>query len=219
VPALPLTRRRATSSTAVIAVVGYIGSALVARASYVVGTLPGDHLDVDVATGPYRWVFEIGVGLLVLAWLALGHLVLDETITGMTRRVWWAGAAMAAPLLVAAPVTSQDVWAYLGQANVAAHGLDPYSVGPASVQGPYADGVATAWLHSPSPYGPLWLWICRLVVAVSHPHPWAACSSSAHSPSSGSRPPVSPSPVSPDARAPDRRWGSGWFWPDPSPCS
>jgi alpha-1,6-mannosyltransferase len=168
-----MTRSRVTASTAVIAVAGFIGSALVARASYVVGTLPGDQVDVDAATGPYRWVFEIGVALLVLAWLVLGRLALDQTVTGMTRRVWWAAAAMAAPLLVAAPVTSQDVWAYLGQANVAAHGLDPYSVGPGSVPGPYADAVAPAWLLTPSPYGPLWLWVCRLVVAASHPHPWA----------------------------------------------
>jgi alpha-1,6-mannosyltransferase len=173
-PTVPLTLRGGvTSSTTVIAAVGFLGSALVARASYAVGTLPGGHIDADVATGPYRWVFEIGVGLLIVAWLALGRLVLAGAIPAMARRLWWTGAAMAAPLLVSAPVTSQDVWAYLGQANVAAHGLDPYSVGPGAVPGPYADAVATAWVQFPSPYGPLWLWICRLVVDVSQPHPWA----------------------------------------------
>jgi alpha-1,6-mannosyltransferase len=165
---------RPTAATAVIAGVGFVGSLLVARASYVVGTLPGHHLDEAAATGPYRWPYEIGVALLVVAWLALGRLVLDPSVAGMTRRVCWAGAALAAPLLAAAPVTSQDVWAYLGQANVAAHGLDPYGVGPNAVPGPFAHAVAQEWTDLPSPYGPLWLGICRLVVEIADPHPWAA---------------------------------------------
>jgi alpha-1,6-mannosyltransferase len=168
-----LLTRDPTRTTVVAAVLGAIGAGLVARASYVVGTLPRHHLDRAVATGPERWVYELGVALMVLAWLGLGRLVLDSAVTGMARRVSWAAAAMATPLLVAAPVTSQDVWAYLGQANVAAHGLNPYSVGPGAVPGPYPAAVAHEWLHSPSPYGPLWLWVCRLVVEVTDPHPWA----------------------------------------------
>jgi alpha-1,6-mannosyltransferase len=172
-PTLTWLARRPTASTAVIAAVGCAGSVLIARASYVVGTLPQHHLDKTVATGPWRWPYEVGIALVVLAWLALGRLVLDPAVTGMLRRTCWAGAAMALPLIVAAPVTSQDVWAYLGQANVAAHGLDPYSVGPGAVPGPFADAVAHEWVDARSPYGPLWLWISRGVVELTQPHPWA----------------------------------------------
>jgi alpha-1,6-mannosyltransferase len=172
-PSLSRLTDRPTAATVVIAGVGVVGSALVARASYVVGTLPGHHLDRAAATGAYRWPYEIGVALLVLAWLALGRLVLDPTVPGMTRRVCWAAAAMAAPLLVAAPVTSQDVWSYLAQANVAAHGLDPYSVGPNAVPGPFAHAVAHEWTDHPSPYGPLWVGLSRVVVQIAQPHPWA----------------------------------------------
>jgi alpha-1,6-mannosyltransferase len=170
---LPLLTRRPTASTVTLAIVGVVGSGLVARASYVVGALPHHYIDREAATGPYRWPYEIGVGLLVLAWLGLGRLVLDHSVSRMTRRVSWAAGAMAAPLMVAAPVTSQDVWAYLGQANVAVHGLDPYATGPASAPGPYAHAVAHDWLHTGSPYGPLWLWICRIIVDLTEPHPWA----------------------------------------------
>ncbi|MGC4111055.1 MAG: polyprenol phosphomannose-dependent alpha 1,6 mannosyltransferase MptB [Nocardioides sp.] len=38
--------------------------------------------------------------------------------------------------------------------------------------GPYADAVAHEWLATGSPYGPLWLWICRIVVDLAGPHPW-----------------------------------------------
>jgi alpha-1,6-mannosyltransferase len=172
-PSLSRLTGHPTAATAVIAGVGVVGSALVVRASYVVGTLPGHHIDRTAATGPFRWPYEIGVALLVVAWLALGRLVLDPSVSGMTRRVCWATAATGAPLLVAAPVTSQDVWAYLGQANVAAHGLDPYSVGPNAVPGPFAHAVAQEWTGQPSPYGPLWMGICRLVVQIAQPHPWA----------------------------------------------
>ena len=164
--------RRLDRATAVIAAVGVTGSALVAWTSYAVGTGPGHHLRAARATGPERWPYEVGVALLVLAWLALGRLVLDPTVVGMTRRVCWAGAATAVPFLVSAPLTSQDVWAYLAQANVSAHGLDPYSVGPAAVPGPFTDAVAREWLHTGSPYGPLWIGICRAVVLVVRPHPW-----------------------------------------------
>jgi alpha-1,6-mannosyltransferase len=170
-----LRRRPAASVTGVLVVitaVGVVGTALIARASYVVGTLPGNHLDRAAATGPWRWLYEAGVVLVILAWLSLGRLVFRSSATGMCRRISWAAAATALPLLLAAPVTSQDVWAYLGQANVAAHGLNPYSAGPGAVPGPFADAVAREWLDAGSPYGPLWLWICRLVVQVTQ-HPWA----------------------------------------------
>jgi alpha-1,6-mannosyltransferase len=176
----PLTRRPG-APTAVIAGVGFVGSVLIAWASYVVGTVPGHHLDRSAATGPYRWPYEIGVVLLLVAWLALGRLVLDRAVPkahpgahpGALGRVIVVGAAMAVPLLFAAPVTSQDVWANLGQGNVAAHGLDPYSFGPVAVPGALADSVAREWLATPAPYGPLWVWICRMVVAVTGGHPWA----------------------------------------------
>ena len=172
--ALPtLLTRRPGRATVVIAGVGATGAALVAWTSYTVGTGPGHHLRAARATGPERWPYEIGIALLVLAWLALGRLVLDPRVTGMARRVCWAGAAMAVPMLASAPLTSQDVWAYLAQANVAAHGLDPYSVGPGAVPGPFTDAVAQEWVHTGSPYGPLWIGICRVVVLVVRPHPWA----------------------------------------------
>ena len=213
---LPLLTRRPTASTVALAIVGVVGSGLVARASYVVGALPHHYIDREAATGPYRWPYEIGVALLVLAWLGLGRLVLDHSVSGMTRRVSWAAGAMAAPLMVAAPVTSQDVWAYLGQANVAVHGLDPYSIGPASAPGPYAHAVAHDWLHTGSPYGPLWLWICRVIVDLTDPTPGPASSSSASSRSSASWPRASPSSASPEPRAHAPRWPCGSPWPGPS---
>jgi alpha-1,6-mannosyltransferase len=160
-------------TTMAIAVVGFVGSVLITRASYVVGCLPGHHLHHADVVGPERRVYQVGVAVLVLAWLALGRLALDRSRTGMMRRTCWATGVMALPLLVSVPVASQDVWAYLGQANVAVHGLDPYAVGPDAVPGPYLHAVDNSWTSSPSPYGPLWLFVCRLVVSVTQPHVWA----------------------------------------------
>ena len=164
---------RPTLATAVIASVGLVGATCVTWSSYTVGALPGHEFSRADATGPYRWLYEAGVGLMLLAWLALGRLALDRTLTGMTRRVCWAAVAMAAPLLAAAPVNSQDVWYYLGQGNVVAHGLDPYAVGPNAVPGVYLDAVSPPWVGHTSPYGGWWVWICRLVVGLVGPHPWA----------------------------------------------
>ena len=172
-PSLSHLTGRPTAATAVIAGVGFVGSALVARASYVVGTLPGHHIDqsrgdraVPLAVRDRGRAPRPGLAGAGSARARPDRLGDDPPgVLGRRRD--------GAPLLVAAPVTSQDVWAYLGQANVAAHGLDPYYVGPNAVPGPFAHAVAHEWITSPSPYGPLWVGICRLVVQIAQPHPWA----------------------------------------------
>jgi alpha-1,6-mannosyltransferase len=168
----PWVNRRRTRVTAGAALVGCLGSILIARASYVVGTIPGHHLSRADATGPWRWPYEVGVVLVVVSWLVLGRLVLDRTVDGMARRGTAAAAVVFAPLLFSAPLTSQDVWYYLASGNLSVHGLNPYSVGPNAVHGPYSGAVDRVWLSLPSPYGPLWTWTSEVVVRLTHPHLW-----------------------------------------------
>jgi uncharacterized membrane protein len=108
----------------------------------------------------------VGMTLLTAAWWRLRHVierVTPRTITLITG-LW------AVPLLLGAPLFSRDVYAYAGQGNLVVGGIDPYEYGPGALVGKWAFGVDDAWRFSPSPYGPVWLWLSAQCVRLSHNH-------------------------------------------------
>ncbi|WP_262365352.1 polyprenol phosphomannose-dependent alpha 1,6 mannosyltransferase MptB [Gordonia sp. OPL2] len=122
-----------------------------------------------------------GTIMLVVAWLLLGRFAVGrfsvEVLGGrsperrMTRRqadrtlMLWI-----APIVVAPPLLSKDVYSYLAQSAIAFKGMDPYVVSP--VRGLGVDDVLTRsvpnlWRDTPAPYGPLFLWIGKGITAVT----------------------------------------------------
>lgn len=106
-----------------------------------------------------------GIAMVVLAWLWLGALAVPGRVRLITRAqldrtmLLWA-----APLLVAPPMFSRDVYSYLAQSAMVNRGLDPYVLGPADALGvdhPLVRGIPTIWRHTPAPYGPLFLTLGR----------------------------------------------------------
>jgi hypothetical protein len=80
------------------------------------------------------------------------------------------GALWAAPLLVAPPLGSRDVYAYACQGAVWRDGHDPYAVGAAAGGCPWLETVPALWHETTTPYGPLALlasagavWLARLL--------------------------------------------------------
>ena len=147
------------------ACIGLAGSVLVA--------LAGPRL----AGGPVRWwfdpslgvaIFYAGIVALSLAWLALGRLPIT------TRQLRIIGAAWCLPLLVTAPLFSQDAYSYLAQGTLVHLGIDPYRHAPAVLANagqPHVLGaVDPFWRHTTAPYGPLFLGIASLVVALAGSH-------------------------------------------------
>ena len=116
-------------------------------------------------------LFWVGLAGLAGAWLLLGHQIFRGAGRISTRLVRSIGLAWAAPLLFAAPVGSRDLWAYAAQANVAAHGLNPYANGPSAVAGAFTAQVSTLWVGSPSPYGPAWVGLTELARLLVGNHP------------------------------------------------
>lgn len=103
-----------------------------------------------------------GAGIVVLAWALLGRAQLEAQWLRRTL-AWWC-----APLLVAPPLFSADVFSYLAQGEVAARGLDPNVVSPAA--GASAEAVARVgvyWRDTPSPYGPLFSTVERAITEVT----------------------------------------------------
>lgn len=111
-------------------------------------------------------VLYLGVILMLLAWVRLGHAVHNGQAD--TRRMLRAIGAWSAPLLLAPPLFSTDLYTYLAQGAVAHAGLDPYTNIPAELPlGPITDNAAGKWMFIPSPYGPLFILLIKSVVGVT----------------------------------------------------
>ncbi|HEX6345237.1 polyprenol phosphomannose-dependent alpha 1,6 mannosyltransferase MptB [Umezawaea sp.] len=115
-----------------------------------------------------------GAGVLVVAWALLGRVVLSGRPRPSTRWLRRTLALWCAPLLVAPPLFSLDVFSYLAQGEVAARGLDPNTTGPATGLGAASEVVGRVgehWRDTPSPYGPLFGAVERVVAQVSGGQP------------------------------------------------
>ena len=122
-------------------------------------------------------LFWGGVTAMVVAWVWLGRRLLT-TPSGLNpsagddvRRLRWAAIGWSAPLLLAVPVYSRDVYAYLAQGALLRDGLNPYADGPATNPGPLLDSMAQVWATTTAPYGPLFMTITRWVTELSGDDP------------------------------------------------
>jgi hypothetical protein len=109
----------------------------------------------------------VGLAVLGMAWLHLGRSLRrgqEGTDAGRLLRI---AALWGAPLVVCVPLFSRDLYAYAAQAQIAHAGLDPYSVGPVSLPGPFLDEISGMWVDTPAPYGPLWLGLGRALATVT----------------------------------------------------
>jgi alpha-1,6-mannosyltransferase len=140
-------------------------------------------------------LYYLGLTVLIIAWLLLGRLLLSrrpddpidapfspagsvptdssgELVSPTTLRrmvIRWM-----LPLLVGMPLASSDLYSYSAQAQLARHGLDPYTTTPADLPavdlGKFLDNVAWKWVDTPSPYGPLWVAVSKWVAAATGNH-------------------------------------------------
>ncbi|MFD0927087.1 polyprenol phosphomannose-dependent alpha 1,6 mannosyltransferase MptB [Williamsia deligens] len=175
-------RDRPLPSTAVI-VLGVVGSVCVMLGSAGVGDLPRAQTwlqDVGMAWVGYghgksvsSLLFWGGVAALVVAWVAVGRHIITRTgpVAGELRRLRWAAVGWTAPLLLAVPVYSRDVYAYLAQGALLRDGLNPYVDGPATSPGPLLDSMAQVWATTTAPYGPLFMTVTRWVTELTGDNP------------------------------------------------
>jgi hypothetical protein len=125
-----------------------------------------------------------GAVLLLAAWLSLGFELMQRghrpgpdpygsrrpraggrspaESTG-TAPVVVSAAAWTLPLLFSLPLFSRDMFAYLAQGRLVAAGLNPYENGVSSIPGWFGIGVDPLWADTPTPYGPVFVWLERIV--------------------------------------------------------
>jgi hypothetical protein len=167
---------------------GFVGSLILAVGALGVGWLPLsggliDVIGVEALRGTTaglllsRAFVFVGVALLLQAWLILGHDLLADaddphSLRGVQPRVLVTVLiAWVAPLVLAPPLFSRDVYSYFAQGRVVASGQDPYETGVAVIDGWFEDGVDPMWAETPTPYGPFWLLFARGVAAFAPEQP------------------------------------------------
>ncbi|MGW1953203.1 polyprenol phosphomannose-dependent alpha 1,6 mannosyltransferase MptB [Streptomyces sp. NPDC001920] len=139
-------------------VLGLAGTAFLALGGETSGALPVRELlapdSAHAALGLVAVYF--GLVLLIAAWLLLGRLVRSAD-PPTPRALLLVLAVWAAPLLIAPPLFSRDVYSYLAQGAMVDARIDVYVYGPSHLGGPLADEVAPLWRQTPAPYGPVFL--------------------------------------------------------------
>jgi hypothetical protein len=155
--------------------VGAVGMSLIGLSSVALGphgrTGSGIERDV-VALVPRNAAVPIGAAamtfglVLVLgAWLFLGLLLRRGASVRPLVRI---AATWSAPILLGPPLFSRDVYSYAAQGFMVTRHINPYTAGPAALHGAkYAIPVSSMWMHTRSPYGPLFLKLAQLAVGVS----------------------------------------------------
>ncbi|MFJ6725306.1 polyprenol phosphomannose-dependent alpha 1,6 mannosyltransferase MptB [Streptomyces sp. NPDC091281] len=139
-------------------VLGLAGTAVLALGGETAGALPARDLLAPTSAHAVLGLVGVYFGLVLLtaAWVLLGRLVRGGD-PPTPRALTLVLAVWAAPLLLAPPLFSRDVYSYLAQgAMVDAH-IDVYAHGPSRLGGPLADEVAPLWQHTGAPYGPVFL--------------------------------------------------------------
>ena len=137
---------------------GLVGTAFLAAGGESAGALPARELlapsSAHAALGLVGAYF--GVVLLIAAWALLGRLIRGPEPPA-PRALTAVLVIWAAPLLLAPPLFSRDVYSYLAQGAMADAHMDVYAHGPAQLGGPLAAEVPPLWQHTGAPYGPVFL--------------------------------------------------------------
>ncbi len=122
---------------------------------------PGDLLVELVANA------AVYLGLIVgsMAWVRLVRLAR----AGSSPQPWWIIFLLwVAPLMLAGPLFSRDVYSYAAQGQMVTQGLSPYRGGPDLLGvSPFLPTVDPLWGRAPAPYGPLFLLIDAGLVTLS----------------------------------------------------
>lgn len=145
--------------------VGIVGSILIAVGGLGAGALPvvGNSLWAIPGVGFLARMLHtttvtvfVGIALLVLGWLMLWRFCLPARVGSSPvlpmRAIQRTFVLWVLPLVVTAPMFTQDIYSYLAQGSIAAQGMDPYSGGPVDLLGvddDLARSVPYEWSHSP----------------------------------------------------------------------
>ncbi len=163
-------RDRGFGSTLAWSCLGLLGSVLVTLAGPgLAGGTVRWWFDPAIPAGLDTGVFYVGIVALCVAWLGLGRRISVRALS--TRDLYVIAALWVLPLLLGPALFSRDAYSYLAQGTLVHLGIDPYRHAPAVLaqagNAHVLGAVDPFWRNTTSPYGPLFLGIVSVVVAVA----------------------------------------------------
>ncbi|NYE44362.1 alpha-1,6-mannosyltransferase [Streptomyces fulvorobeus] len=154
-------RRLGTAGSVAAVVGGWAAGSLPARDPWGLWVPHGSTLTTSAAVLAYA-----GLTVLVVAWWQYGRAGASVRETLVTL-AWWT-----APMLLAPPLHSADVYSYIAQGAMVVEGHDVYVEGPSVLDpgglgGDAAASVGGHWTDTPAPYGPFFLVLARGVTSLT----------------------------------------------------
>jgi len=152
--------------------IGVLGSVGMVVSGSAIGSIPhpaADHWWFTVTTGTglgAHVAFYASVAVLVAGWLGVGAHARRGRLS--VRTAWVILALWGLPFFLGTPLFSRDLYSYVAQGQLTRHGLNPYVVAPSALgPGNLLSSIASVWRNTASPYGPLFVTISHLGVAVA----------------------------------------------------
>jgi len=159
---------------------GFAASAMITLASWGIGWFPRNQLSPLARSGFFiEFRTEVGGVVTCIILMALGMVWLTRTwiiarprvqaATDITHRELGRLLGMwSVPLMFSFPILSRDVYSYLAQGRMLHAGKSPYAEGISALPGWFDGGSDGLWAQSPSPYGPFFLVLARIIFFVSN---------------------------------------------------
>ncbi|MFC6316862.1 alpha-(1-_6)-mannopyranosyltransferase A [Corynebacterium gerontici] len=144
--------------------VGSFGGGAIRHRGGLLEALHWEFLAYGHGAGFSNITFWVGTALFVGAWFLLGRRVVagQTNAAELTRTLcWWV-----LPLVFAAPMMSRDIYSYLMQGALLRDGFDPYTQGASANPGDLLFEVSHDWRNTTTPYGPLHLWIGKIITTI-----------------------------------------------------
>jgi hypothetical protein len=152
--------------------VGVLGSVGMVVSGSAIGSVPhpaADHWWFTVPTGTglgAHLAYYSSFVVLLAGWLGVGAHARQGRLS--VRTAWVILALWGLPFFLGTPLFSRDLYSYVAQGQLARHGLNPYLVAPSALgPGNLLSSIASVWRNTASPYGPLFVLVSHLGVAVS----------------------------------------------------
>jgi alpha-1,6-mannosyltransferase len=109
-----------------------------------------------------RTALVAGAALMLHLWLSIGRRILKENIYRV-RDLLPFFTVSTVLIFFTPPMFSRDVYSYMAQARLSLRGLNPYEYGVGWLPGWFQLGADPMWVDTPTPYGPLAIWIAKLI--------------------------------------------------------
>ena len=152
--------------------VGVLGSVGMVVSGSAIGSIPRPAADrwwftLSTGTGlAAHLAFYTSVMVLLAGWSGVGVHAYRGRLS--VRTAWVILALWGVPFFLGTPLFSRDLYSYVAQGQLARHGLNPYMVAPSALgSGSLLSSIASVWRNTASPYGPLFVTVSHLAVAVS----------------------------------------------------